>query len=808
MLKNYLNVSIRNLRRHWIYFIINLLGLTIGLTCALYISAYIIQELSYNQHFDPENRIYRVMRLKPGDQNQSYWETNTQAGIAPTLERKRPEIERAFKTFIRPVWVTHKRQSREAMICLADTAFIDYFALPAVSGNTSKILRKPGSAMITTQFAKRLFGDADPIGKTVSMNYKWGLVGEWVIEGILQDHPTTTSELLTFDFLSVSLPSTFVKNTWHADWIHVRKIPFWTWAVLKKDISPERVEAKFQTLLRNHLPEEIANRSALSLQPLHRIHLYTKSDYGRSISRYANGDINTLHHFAAAGILILLIAAANFVNLTTAQATTRALEVGVRKTVGASRKQLMVQFITESMMVTLSAALLAFFISKLIPNILTQILGLSIATPDGWTGLLAFIILALIIGLLSTIYPAIYLSGFNPSIVLKRIPSPKSNDNRIRKGLVVFQFFVSAILLMSTIGMTKQISFLHKKDLGFNKEQLVTMPLFRADSKLRGKFVEIRNAFMQHPNITHASASLHPVGLHNRVDHTAVSRQDQRTSEYRMAYLPIDDSFRETFGLQLIDGKDLEETLKRPRCMLNETAARMLNYYNDKNNESPIGQHIWMWNRPLEVVGVVKDFQHSSLHTPLMPLVMLNGGPNMGYLFLTVRIRPEHIEDSLTHLKKVWHQYAPGKPFDFQFLDETYAKFYQQETTTRQFFTLAAALAIFTGCLGILGLAAHTVRRRTKEVGIRRVLGASDKSIFILLSQEFIQLVTLANLAAIPIAWFALDQWLQSFAYRTTIGWLPYLIGITISLAFALLTVAWQAQTALRMKPVDTLRNE
>lgn len=809
MIRNYLTVAIRNLWRYWGYTLINILGLAIALTCAMQITAYVRHQLAFNVHLDPENRIYRVMRKRPGEGGTEYWTPDTRARVAPVFATDVPGVEKAFKSFTRRLWIRHGDQSRRPMACIADTAFIDYFSLPVVEGDAREILRRPGSAMVTESFAKELFGNVDPVGRMVSMDYKWGVKGEWIIHGILRDPVEATSKRLAFRFLTISRPSQMDRDLWVGGW---GRSVFQTWVVLKEGVRPVDIASKFGTVLARVSPPEELSRSALSLQPVNRMHLYTRQDYDIGNTGYwspDDGDIGELRLFVSGGVLILLIAAANFINLTTAHASARGLEVGVRKAIGATRSQLTTQFLLESLLVAFSAAVIAFVTSRMISGVLSTYLGVLVPEPAGWTSVRDLFLITIVQSFLSCSYPSIYLSALRPTIVLAR-SSPKGSGQIGRKGLVVFQFAISAVLMMTTFAISRQMTFLHEKDLGFDEELLVTMPIFNADNALRDRFVEVRDAFERHPQVIRASVSLHPIGAHNSVDWLHVSRIDRREEQVRMDFLPVDESFVDTYGLSLFDGSDFGQTYERPRCILSEKGARLLGYYADNKEgeygESPVSGQVWAWGEPWEVVGVVRDFQHSSLHRPVSPIMLMNGGPYAGYLVIAVRIAPDHVSETLAHLERTWDRFVPGKPFEHQFLNDRFAKFYARESIVHRGLSLTAGLAIFTACLGVLGLAAFVVRQRVKEVGVRRVLGASESSIFILLSSDFVRLVVLANMIGVPIAWFALDRWLSNFAYRITLGPSIFMFGAITGLLFALAAVAWQARAAARMNPVDSLR--
>ena len=707
-------------------------------------------------------------------------------------------MEKAFKSFTRPIWITHKDQSRQAVACFADTAFVDYFSFVAVEGNTREILRRPASAMVTRSFAKRLLGDVDPIGQTVSIDYKWGIKGEWVIHGLLEEHPGTTTSILAPGFITVSLPVNF------HDW---RRRVFWSWVVLEEGADPTIVEASLRAILPRFVDPERVAKSALGLQPLSRIHLHSLSDYGIRLGLSSSGDIHQLYLFVSAGALLLLIVAANFVNLTTAQASARGLEVGVRKAIGATRHQLIAQFLIESLLITCLAAAVALATAHLIHGSLTSYLNIDLPPVSGLIAFLDVVVIALVQALFSCAYPSMVLSALRPAAAFSKVETPGSG--RIgRKGLVVFQFAISALLMMSTLAMSRQMALVQEQDLGFDKALLVKLKLFWADFKLWDRAEEVRHVFEQLPGVINASASQQPIGGWGEADRMNVHREDRPDEQIRMDYISSDAGFMDTFGLEMIEGTNFREGVPHPVCILNEKAVRALGYYSkgiaDPSDVSPVGTKLLVgWSGPREIIGVVRDFQHGSLHRGIAPLVFINGNQ---HAYLTVRIVPDRVPETLAHLERGWKRFLPDKPFVYEFVDEWYEGFYARETAMSRGLSLTAGLAIFTACLGVLGLAAFVVRQRVKEVGVRRVLGASESSIFVLLSSDFIRLAVIANAIAIPVAWYALDRWLRNFAYRISLEPSIFVLGTLAGLFFALAAVAWQATSAARMNPVDALR--
>jgi putative ABC transport system permease protein len=800
MFTNYLLVAVRNLRRYWSYTLINVTGLAIALTCALQISTYVRHELGYNDHLDPTGRLYRVMHKLAEGSNEPFWTGRMGGNVPRLLDEGIPGIDQAFKTMTRNVWIRHEDQSRQTRACIADNAYTDYFSITAVDGDAREILSRPSSAMVTRSFARRLLGDVDPIGQTVSIDYKWGLKGEWVIQGLIEEYPDATEDILAPDFVTISRPATMEdQHPW-----------YWTWVVLENGIDPADVEVRMKSILPRLGDPENVSRSDLRLQPLRRIHLHTTSDFGiRPGPNSGSGDISQLYLFLSAGVLLLLIVAANFVNLTTAHASARGRELGVRKAIGATRFQLASQFLTESLLITFVAAVVALVAARLLHGFLTTYLDIDLPVANGWTAILDVAAIALLQAIFACTYPAMYLSALRPVAALSSAES-KGSGRIGRKGLVVVQFAISAVLLMSTLAILQQMRLVRDKDLGFDKELLVKLPLFWANSSLRERAEEIRQTFRQLPGVIDATASHTVIGGWNKREWRTVRRMDRQDAYLPMDFIAVDARFISTYGLELIEGLGIREGSRDPVCILNEKAAQSLGYYPQRGEkrgpESPVGVFLdHEGYEPREVVGVVRDFQHGSLHRTIAPLVLIN---RSRYYFLTLRIAPGNVAQTLVQLERGWKQFLPDKPFVYEFVDEYYSGFYARETAVAKSLTLTAGLAIFTACLGMLGLAAFLVRKRIKEVGVRRVLGASESGIFVLLSSDFLRLVVFANLLAVPVAWHGLNQWLNGFAYRIALGPSIFVLGTMAGLLFALAAVTWQARSAARMNPVDALRTQ
>ena len=806
MLLNYLQVALRNALRNRIYALLSLIGLAIGMTCALLILSYIRYQLSYNQHHKLANRIHLAVQKGAISEDTTRWFHNTQSALAPMLEQEIPEIEQAFRIFTRPIWVNSGERSFRTNICFADTGFVDSFTYPALQGDTRQILRQPNSVMITQSYAKRVFGNKNPIGEILHIDYKWGLVGDFVVQGILRDPPATTSWRLAPDFLTLAIPPGFRQERWSRPFSAYPGGPNMTWVRLQENVSHDALAKKLIHFIRQHQPEDRVATSDLRLLALPNFHHHLKEEFGVVDARNEYGDIKIVHAFAWVGVFIILIAATNFVNLTTARSLGRAKEVGVRKSLGASRTSLMRQFLTESFCITCIAALIAYITAKLLGPILstTVLDGLQ----EGAT-LPDLLIVTLIIGALSGIYPAFYLSRFDPAQVLRSAASPGSSEQIVRKGLVVLQFAVSIFLLIATLTISKQLTYIQSNDLGFEVSNLIALPFFQSefDSTMSHEFVgRVRNAFTSHPAISQASAMMHPVGIHFGGDFGYAALEHFDAPQLRLAWRQVDEAIIRTLNVPIVAGKDFGPDGVDYECIVNESAATLL--ANGAPIESLPGKRIYFNrnSRALTLTGIVKDFHFQPLRHAIAPLILTHRWPE--YRHYMLRIEPDQHQEALAHIKTVWNRFVPNRTFTYTYLEDLYETFYRDETSLHTMITLMSYLTIFTACLGLVGLAAFSAQRRTKEIGIRKTLGASERNMIQLLVSEYVKLIAIAMLIAFPVAYHIMQNWLAEFAYRITLSIDLFIISSLTILITALGTVVWQSLSAAKRNPVDALRYE
>ncbi len=834
MIKNYLTVAIRNLMRHKLYTSINVLGLAIGLACGILILLYIQQEFAVNRSHTLGDRIYKVIREERGS-TQIIYEEGTSGALGPVLEETFPEVETTIRTFPLTVSVQYGEREGVFLLRLVDDKFLDVFDFPLIKGDLETAFRLPYSVVITDDMAQHLFGNADPMGQTFSINNR-NFPGEYIVTGIVKAPRPVSS--LYFQLLTTTIPP--VEETQQV-WTMWRPRQSWrpvkTFVLLKAGQNAETLQAKMQSLIKQYMGDEItaqnksrwphspfqplikqymgdefAAKNTYHLQPLHRVYLYGESDFNPT----ANSPIEKIYMLAAIGLIVVVIACVNFTNLATARAVTRKREVGVRKVVGAHRPQLMVQFLIESLLLTSAALLIALALVELCLPLFNQFVrgDLHLDAATVMAGAPAALVLTLLVGLLAGWYPAFFLSSVSPLTVLKSKAATSSGSNGLKKGLVIFQFGMSILLIICTLIVYQQLRFIETKDMGFAHNHIVRVPIFIRDFKkepnpqmrLSARHQMVKQAFLEHPNILSASALRYDIsGYGGRP--RLIWPDGDRAKEQTLLINEVDDSFFETFEIPVLRGRAFSADVASDTSqaiILNETAVRLLGW-----EEDPVGKPIEspaFPNKTLTVIGVAKDYHSLSLREEIAPMGFV--ARRELFYSLALRIRPEATSQTLSFIRMQWRRFVPDAPFEYMFLDEIIDWIYFNERLTGKMLGVFSLLAIFVACLGLFGLAAFMVQSRTKEIGVRKVLGASTPHLVMLLSREFIFLVLFANLIAWPIAYYLMRDWLSGFAYQTDLNVLPFVASAIMALIIAFGTVSMQAIRAARSNPIDALRYE
>ena len=811
MLWNYLTVGFRNLRRHAFYSLLNILGLAVGIACMLLAVLYVGYQFRFDQHHEKSDRIYRVIR-KIKDVSGERYDLGTKP-VAPHLRGKFPEVEAVTRMLIRSMWTSHEDRGSSARVCVTDAEIFDIFTLPMVVGDPKTGLNDPHTAFLSQTLAHKLFGEEDPIDKTVNIHYKW-FKGDFTITGILKNQPKTSNAKLQFDFLTTTYPQPSEKypenqwrqqvwDRWPSNWVIG---PLRTYVLLRQGADIAELQEKLHAFATDHQIDG-PERYDFYLQPLDRIHLYSMQDYGTA--EINAGDITRCYMLLFIGLLVLLIACINYINLITARSASRLREVGLRKVVGATRLQLMGQFLGESLIIVLLAGVLAvLFASDALP-FFNDFMGVDLHLADAGTVFVLALSLCILLGtgLLAGSYPAFILSAFEPVRALKgTLQSRRLSLNQL---MVVLQFGISVVLIITTLVVYSQLSFVRTKELGFEKEHTVILPFFLKDRGLRPQAETILNELRAQPGVLKASA-FHLTPGQIGPDRRILQAEGHGDATFKLYWNGIDDNHLDLFGLSIASGRSLvgmpffrqiDENKWETFALINETAARELGW------DDPVGKSLFSSNGRIQtqVIGVVKDYHNQSLHHGIAPMILENS-PSLSRV--AVRLAPGDLRAQLAALESVWKQFLPGRPFEYQFFDEVLDTYYQSEITLQKVCGVFAALSIFISCLGMIGLIAFATQQRTKEIGIRKVLGATEGNIILLLTRNFLWLTVIANVIGWPVAYYLMSSWLNDFAYRIELEPLMFIATGLLTLGIVLITVGGQAWRAACANPVDALRDE
>jgi len=792
MFRNYLKIAFRNLLRHKLYSLINVLGLALGMACCLLIVLFVQDELSYDKFHKKAEQIYRVAKIeRRNDELVNY--PLIFPVVAPKLREEFPEVLNAvrFDPQLSILISREGRQFLEQRFFYADSNVFDVFTFPLVKGDPKTALKEPYTLVLTEEMAEKYFAKEDPLGQTLTIDNN----RDFKITGILKNIPHNSH--LKFDFLA-SMATEEAENP--------RYGKLWAWScytylILPRDYPPSELEKKLPDFILRNRNEQAAKAWTFYLQPLTKIHLH--SNLGYEIE--PNGDIKYIYIFSGIGFFILLIACINFMNLATARSSNRAKEVGVRKVLGADRSQLAKQFLGESLVLSLVALPLAVAAAEIFLPAFNALTDKAVSTSylSNPAVVLGLIGIVFFVGVISGSYPAFFLSAFHPSQVLRGKLRAGVKSSFFRRILVVVQFSISIVLIVGTVIIRSQLDFIRNKKLGFDKEHVVVI---RVDQpEMRKRYEPFRRDLLQKPGTVSVTGSTSFPGINPSLSlFVPEGAEDKKSLTLRNVFVDYD--FIKTFGMEMKEGRDFSrdfQTDASQAFIINETAAREFGW------ESAAGKKLTDLDRGSGyVIGVLKDFHFRSKHQKIEPLV-LSIRPDERYIyFISMKFGQADVREILSFLKEKWKEYSPGRPLDYFFLDENFDKLYRAEERLSQIFSAFSFLAIFIACLGLFGLAAFTAEQRTKEIGIRKALGASAANIALLLSKEFTKWVIVANIIAWPLAYFAMSRWLQNFAYRISIGLWMFFLGASLALVIAFITVSFQAVKAALANPVDALRFE
>lgn len=808
MLTNYLKIAWRTLLKQRGFTFINVFGLAVGLACCMLIMLYVLDELSYDRYNEKADRIYRVnSEILFGGNNMHFAVSPDPMG--PTLKKDYPQVEQFVRLHQRGTWLVRKAGEstnlRESDITFADSTLFDVFTLPLISGDPKTALREPNTVVISESAAKRHFGDQNPMGQSLVFDNN----RTFKVSGVMRDMPKNAH--FQSNFFITMLNDDYPWGQWLSNNHH-------TYILLKPGTNPETFAKNLDAVVKKYVGPQAMQMLNLSLDefrkagnhiyfwlmPLTKIHLHSR----QQIELAPNGDIQYVYIFSAVALFILLIACINFMNLATARSANRAKEVGVRKVMGSERQQLIGQFMTESILTTTLAMLLAVFIVGLTLPAFNSIAAkeLDINQLVSPYYLPVLIALPVIVGLLAGSYPALFLSSFQPIKVLKGKINVSFRSAGLRSGLVVFQFMMSVILIVGTIIVYRQITFIQTKNVGFNRDHVLTVNDVYAIGKQAETF---RQEVLRLPGVVTGSVSGYLPTPSSRGDNTFFAEgQVDMNKGVSMQNWPVDYNYIKTMGMQLVQGRDFSKEFGADSSgiIINESALKILGL------KDPIGKRIWTFDDPqlknrkmYTIIGIVKNFHFESLRQNIGGLSMILG-PNSGAA--SFRISSNNLPALIKQIEAKWKQVAPGQPFSYQFMDQSFDGMYRAEQRVGTIALTFAVLAVLIACLGLFGLAAFMAEQRTKEIGVRKVLGASVGSIVTLLSKDFLKLVAISILIASPIAWYAMNQWLNDFAYKIDIEWWMFAMAGLVAVGIALLTVSFQSVKAALTNPVKSLRSE
>lgn len=792
MLKNYLKVAFRNLRSHKGYSLINISGLGIGLACCFLIVLFVQHELSYDQFHSNSDRLYRMLLAR--QDNPADRKAVTASGYAPLLEEAFPEVEEVVRFFMNSPTATlgyDSENRRVGGVAYADENVFKAFDFSLVRGNPETALQTANSIVLTEAAATSWFGEKDPVGETFTF-FRGSNRLELQVTGILEEVPSNSH--LQFDYL-ISFRT--LKAWMGEDALHeFTNSNYYTYVLLTEGVRPDQLARKFPDFIRTYRGEE--SRELPILQPLADIHFTTDVMFDIG----TNSDERYLYIFSMVAVFVLLIASINFMNLSTARAAKRAKEVGVRKAVGAHRRQLIWQFFGESILASVFAIVLAFVLLALGAPLLNVLIGREITFEfaNSWTIPVTLIGIGLLTGLISGGYPAFVLSSFNPAVTLKGLKTRGKKGNGLRKGLIVVQFAISVFLIVAVTTIYRQLDYMKSLDLGFQKEQVVYVNL---SGPVKERFETFRQMLLRNPSIQHVGITGNRPGSvnTNRGYKWPGTEEEEGKSFYSMF---VDQHSVEALDLEFVAGRNFSadiETDVSHGYILNETAVRELGW------TDPVGMPFRAWDDEMgQVIGVVKDFHYQSLHQEIGPIV-LDMKPGWSWT-AAIRVAPGNLAGTMDYLGQQWKAMEPELPLVYRFLDEEFDRLYRDEEQLGNLFGYFTSLAILIACLGLFGLAAFVAEQRTKEIGIRKVLGASVGGVVMLLSRDFVWLVVVAIALSAPLAYLAMDRWLQDFAYRMEVGVVPFIVAGGLAILIAWLTVSYQSIKAAVANPIQALRYE
>lgn len=800
MFKNYFKIAVRSMLKHRLYSGINVFGLGIGLTCCMLIGLFVNHELSYDDFHEEAENIYRVeYNYVYGDESGK--EVMTPTALLPTLKKEFEDVEEGTRVFrvgmFSPVAINiGEEQYQEEGFLYVDSTFFDVLTFPLISGDAKTALTKPNSIVLSASTAQRYFGSYDVMNNSVLVNNK-----EFVVTGVVEDVPKNSH--LTFDMLgSFSSISASKSEIWN-------NANYTTYVTLNKNTEIVGMKESVDALIEGMMPSdyfEEGDSFTYDFTPIRDIHL--KSEVTSELE--PQGNIKYVYLFVILGLLILIIACVNYMNLATARSADRSREVGMRKVLGAARKQLFYQFIGESFIITALAILIAVALVGLLLPWFNELTGKMLTITELFSPVFIFGLglVMLVVGFLAGAYPALALSGFRPIDVLKGSSLKGKSNSWIRKSLVVFQFGISIFLIISTLVIYKQLNFMTDKKLGYTKDNVISIAI---DRKIKKNYDQVKTALLSHSDVVNVSAgSDSPVEIEGGYSISIGGFNDEKSVNINA--VTVDKDFVKTMEMELVVGEDFTERdvelvakenweERKYSFIVNE---QLLKQFGIAPKEA-VGLKASIYGRKGEILGVVKDFHFASLHRKIYPLAMFIEPQQ--YNMMLVRMKSGHIRETLGELEDQWQNLVPHRPFEYKFLDQEYETLYSAEQRLGEVFTVFASLAIMIACLGLFGLVSFTAIQRSKEIGVRKVLGASVSGLVVMISSDFAKLVLISFIIAAPLGYYAMNSWLFEFEYRVNVGMFPILASVILAVLIAFITVSYQAIKSALLNPAEVLNN-
>ena len=794
MIKNYFKIAVRNLLRYKSYSLINILGLAVGIASCLIILLYVHDQLNYDNYDKHSSDIYRlVLDIKNSGSTNKYATTSPPMG--PYLVQNYPDVKEAVRIRIGSAALMESEDFRayEEEIVFADSNFFDLFPFQLTEGNAKNVLIEPNEVVITSEMAKKYFGNQNPVGKIITMDKRFILKVTGVISPEKFNSHIKFNFLISFSTFPSTLPEGYSINDW--GWTS-----FFTYLLINSNSDANKLEAKLPGFITTIFNETTAQRLSLHLEPLKEIYFDNEriGDFGIS------GDRSSLYIISIIAFLILIIAAFNFINLSTAQSVKRSKEVGIRKLLGAGRTQLVKQFLGESVTISILSIIISFSIVELVLPEVNTMLNANLSLTDLGAGYLISLIILLpfLIGIVAGIFPSFVLSNFMPSRVLKRSVFSSKSGISLRRILLTSQFLITTVLIVGTLIVVDQMNYLKNKNLGFNKENVLVLKL--RGQELLSKFGTIKNSMLSIPEVISVGGARNSLDGDFGTATVVVPGDKNNTVErYDINIYPVDYGFFKTLDIKFISGRSFDKnfTTDEGSFILNESAAKLFGL------KETVGTQIGFAGREQgPVIGVVKDFNYTSLHNKIAPLVFFIATYESGNMF--VRVKGNNISSTIQKIKSTWDQIVPGYPLDYSFFDQKIDRIYKSDQKFASLTYYFSSLAIFIACIGLFGLISFSVEQRIKEIGIRKVLGASVLGIVELLSYDYLKLVFISTLIAFPFAYYFMNSWLQNYAFRTSISYWNFLFAAIIVILISWLTISSHIIKAARANPVESLRYE